>query len=251
MPRPDGRDNDQLRPLRITRGFTDVPAGSVLVEAGRTRVLCTVSIEKTVPRWRRGRGLGWLTAEYSMLPGSTSPRKERESTRGKRDGRSVEIGRLIGRALRTIVYFDTLGENTFHVDCDVLVADGGTRTAAITGAYVALADASAKLLRDEIIEESPLRSQVAAISVGVVDGEVRLDLPYVEDAAAEVDMNVVLTGEGEFVEVQGSAEKGTFTRAQHDALLDVAFKGCDEIFAIQRAALALPLPTASSAGDAR
>ena len=242
MPRPDGRQNDELRPLRITRGFTDVPAGSVLVETGRTRVICTVSVEKSVPVWRRGRGLGWLTAEYAMMPGSTSPRKERESTRGKRDGRGVEIGRLIGRALRSIVHFDTLGENTLHVDCDVLRADGGTRTAAITGAYVALADASAQLLRDEIVEESPLKCQVAATSVGIIDGEVRLDLPYVEDANAEVDMNVVMTSKGEFVEVQGSAENGTFSRAQHDALLDVAAKGCEEIFAMQRDVLAQPLP---------
>jgi ribonuclease PH len=248
LPRPDGRQNDQLRPLRITRGFTDVPAGSVLVETGRTRVLCAVSIENTVPIWRRGRGLGWLTAEYAMLPGSTAPRKQRESTRGKRDGRSVEIGRLIGRALRSIIHFDTLGENTLHVDCDVLVADGGTRTAAITGAYVALADAAAQLLRDEVVEESPLKCQVAATSVGLIDGEVRLDLPYVEDAAAEVDMNVVMTSKGEFVEVQGSAENGTFNRAQHDALLDVAHKGCEEIFALQRATLAAPLPLREGQG---
>ena len=242
MPRPDGRQNDQLRPLRITRRFTDVPAGSVLVETGQTRVLCTVSVENTVPAWRRGRGLGWLTAGYAMLPGSTAPRKERESKLGRRDGRGVEIGRLIGRALRSIVYFDTLGENTLHVDCDVLQADGGTRTAAITGAYVALADAAAQLLRDEVVEDSPLKCQIAATSVGIIDGEVRLDLPYAEDAGAEVDMNVVMTSRGEFVEVQGSAENGTFARAQHDALLDLATKGCEELFALQREILAQPLP---------
>ena len=241
MPRPDGRQNDELRPLRLTRGFTDVPAGSVLVEAGRTRVLCTVSIDEFVPAWRRGRGLGWLTAEYSMLPGSTAPRKERDSKRSRPDGRGVEIGRLIGRALRAVVHLDTLGERTLHVDCDVLVADGGTRTAAITGAYVALEDASRRLLRQELVEESILRTQLAAVSVGIIDGEARLDLPYVEDAAAEVDMNVVLTGDRELVEVQGSAEGRTFSRAQHDALLDLAFSGCEQIFALQQAALAEPL----------
>ena len=238
MPRPDGRRNDELRPLRLTRGFTDVPAGSVLVEAGRTRVLCTVSVEESVPFWRRGRGLGWLTAEYAMLPGATAPRKPRDGSRGGRDGRGVEIGRLIGRALRSVVHFDTLGERTLHVDCDVLVADGGTRTAAITGAYVALADAARRLLRDERVEETILRTALAAVSVGIVGGEARLDLPYDEDAAAEVDMNVVLTGERELVEVQGSAEGRPFTRAQHDGLLDLAFAGCERIFAIQRAALA-------------
>ncbi len=242
MPRPDGRQNDELRPLRLTRGFTDVPAGSVLVEAGRTRVLCTVSVENSVPFWRRGRGLGWLTAEYAMLPGSTAPRKQRDSRRGRPDGRGVEIGRLIGRALRGVVHFDTLGERTLHVDCDVLVADGGTRTAAITGAYVALADAQRTLLRDEVVEEPVLRAQLAAVSVGIVDGEARLDLPYVEDAAAEVDMNVVLTGEREIVELQGSAEGRTFTRAQHDEMLDLAFAGCEQIFALQRAALERSLP---------
>jgi ribonuclease PH len=240
LPRPDGRRNDELRPLRLTRGFTDVPAGSVLVEAGRTRVICTVSVEEKVPVWRRGRGLGWLTAEYSMLPGSTAPRKQRDGKRGRPDGRGVEIGRLIGRALRSIVHFDTLGERTLHVDCDVLVADGGTRTAAITGAYVALEDAARHMMRHELVEDPILRTELAAVSVGIVDGEARLDLPYAEDAAAEVDMNVVLTGEREIVEVQGSAEGRTFTRAQHDRMLDLAFSGCEAIFALQRDVLVGP-----------
>ncbi len=237
MPRPDGRANDELRPVRFTRGFTDAPAGSVLVEFGRTRVLCTASVEESVPPWRRGRGVGWVTGEYAMLPGSTSPRKARESSKGKKDGRGVEISRLIGRALRAVVWTDVLGERTIWVDCDVLVADGGTRTAAISGAYVALADASAKLLAEGKVEESILRAQLAAVSVGIIDGEPRLDLPYVEDAAADVDMNVVVTGDGNLVEVQGSAEGKAFSRAQHDALIDLAYVGAEKIFALQRAAL--------------
>ena len=242
MPRPDGRAPHELRPLRLQRGFTDVPAGSVLVEAGRTRVLCTASVEDEVPRWRRGQGQGWLTAEYEMLPAATAPRRQRDATRGKRDGRSVEIGRLIGRALRSVVLFDLLGERTLWIDCDVLVAEGGTRTAAITGAYVWLQGGWRRLVESGAVAASPLRTAVAAVSVGIVDGEPRLDLPYAEDAAAEVDMNVVVTGERELIEVQGSAEKGTFSRAQHDALLDLAFAGCDTIFALQRAALAQPGP---------
>ncbi len=242
MPRSDGRANDELRPLRLVRGFTDVPAGSVLVEAGRTRVLCTVSVQDEVPRWRRGGGLGWLTAEYAMLPGSTAPRKERDSTRGKPDGRGVEIGRLIGRALRAVVDMEALGERTLAVDCDVLVADGGTRTAAITGAWVALADACDQLVGTGAVARSPLRTQVAAVSVGIVGGEPRLDLPYVEDSVAEVDMNVVATSDGGLVEVQGSAERGTFPRALHDRLLDLALGGCARVFELQRAARAEPLP---------
>ena len=244
--RPDGRALGEMRPVRFLRGFTDTPHGSVLVETGRTRVLCTVSVDEEVPRWMRGRGGGWLTAEYAMLPGSTSPRKQRESVRGKRDGRSVEIGRLIGRSLRAVVDLNALGERTVTVDCDVLVADGGTRTASISGAWVALADACDRLVADGLLERSPLRTQLAAVSVGVVNGAVCLDLPYVEDAAAEVDMNVVIAGgdgsEPELVEVQGTAEKGTFPRSVLDLLLDAAFDGAEQMFALQRAARAGALP---------
>jgi ribonuclease PH len=187
-----------------------------------------------------GRGKGWLTAEYSMLPSSTSPRKERDSGRGKVDGRSVEIQRLIGRALRSVVDLRALGERTIAIDCDVLQADGGTRTAAITGAYVALADAVAKLRAKALLTADAVTTEVAAVSVGLLDGEVRLDLPYAEDSRADVDFNVVATGRGDIVEVQGTAERGAFTRAQHDALVDLALRGCAELVRLQRAALASP-----------
>ncbi len=238
MPRPDGRTADELRPIRFTRGFTDIAAGSVLVEFGRTRVLCTASVTEGVPPWRAGKGAGWLTAEYSMLPSSTHPRKERDSSKGKVDGRSVEIQRLIGRALRAVVDLRAFGERTIAVDCDVLQADGGTRTASISGAYVALADAVAKLRAAGLVTGAPLVSEIAAVSVGIIDGECRLDLPYVEDSKAEVDMNVVVTGAGGLVEVQGTAERGTFSRADHDRLLDLAMSGCARIVGMQRAALA-------------
>jgi len=238
--RHDGRPPHEPRPLRITRGFTDVAAGSVLIETGRTRVLATASVEEGVPPWRRGAGLGWLTAEYAMLPSSTSPRKPRDAARGRPDGRSVEIQRLIGRALRAVVDLGRLGERTVYVDCDVLVADGGTRTAAVTGAYVALADACARLTAEGRVAASPLVTEVAAVSVGLVGGVPVLDLDYAEDASAEVDMNVVLTGDGRLVEVQGTAERGTFSREQHDRLLELAFAGGRRVVEAQRAALAAP-----------
>ena len=238
MPRSDGRANDELRPVRFHRGFTDVAEGSVLVEFGSTRVLCTASVTEGVPGWMKGKGRGWLTAEYAMLPSSTSPRKERDSGRGKVDGRSVEIQRLIGRALRSIVDLSALGERTVVVDCDVLRADGGTRTASITGAYIALADAVTALRGRGLLTASPLRTEIAAVSVGLFAGEARLDLPYEEDSRADVDFNVVATGRGEIVEVQGTAERGAFTRAQHDALVDLALRGCARLVEIQRTALA-------------
>ena len=242
MPRPDGRRPDELRAIRFHRGFTDVAEGSVLVEFGATRVLCTASVTEGVPAWMAGRGKGWLTAEYAMLPSSTSPRKERDSGRGKVDGRSVEIQRLIGRALRSVVDLRALGERTLAIDCDVLQADGGTRTASITGAYVALSDAVEKLRARGLFAAgaSPVTAEIAAVSVGIVEGEVRLDLPYAEDSRAEVDFNVVATGRGDIVEVQGTAERGAFTRAQHDALLDLALRGCAHLVELQRAARTTP-----------
>ncbi|GAA4819061.1 ribonuclease PH [Tomitella cavernea] len=241
--RTDGRADDDLRPITITRGFTDHPAGSVLVEFGRTRVMCTASVEEGVPRWRRGSGLGWLTAEYAMLPSSTHTRSGRESVRGKVGGRTHEISRLVGRSLRACIDLSALGENTIAIDCDVLQADGGTRTASITGAYVALADAVAYLdAAGRLADPQPLSCAIAAVSVGVVDGRVRLDLPYEEDSRAEVDMNVVATDVGTLVEVQGTGEGATFARSTLDAMLDSATAGCEQLFAIQREALAAPYP---------
>ncbi|QDQ99350.1 ribonuclease PH [Tomitella fengzijianii] len=241
--RTDGRADDELRPISITRGFTDHPAGSVLVEFGRTRVMCTASVEEGVPRWRRGSGLGWLTAEYAMLPSSTHTRSGRESVRGKVGGRTHEISRLVGRALRACIDLSALGENTIAIDCDVLQADGGTRTASITGAYVALADAITYLdAAGRLADPQPLSCGIAAVSVGVVDGRVRLDLPYEEDSRAEVDMNVVATDVGTLVEVQGTGEGATFARSTLDAMLDSATAGCEQLFAIQREALAAPYP---------
>lgn len=235
--RADGRATDQLRSVRITRGFTSNPAGSVLVEFGNTRVMCTASVEEGVPRFKRDSGEGWLTAEYSMLPAATHERMPRESMRGKVKGRTHEISRLVGRSLRAAVDLSQLGENTIQLDCDVLQADGGTRTAAITGAYVALADAIAVLKERGVVPGEPLRAPVAAVSVGVIDGHVCLDLPYEEDSRAEVDMNVVMTEEGRFVEIQGTGEHAEFDRDQLNELLDVATKGCEELIAVQKAAL--------------
>ncbi len=239
MTRSDGRRADELRPVRITRGWLDHAEGSVLVEFGRTRVLCAASVTEGVPRWRKGSGLGWVTAEYAMLPRSTNTRTDRESVKGRIGGRTHEISRLIGRSLRGVVDLAALGENTIQLDCDVLQADGGTRTAAVTGAYVALADA-VQWLRDRgaLSGDVALRDSVAAVSVGVVDGEARLDLPYDEDARAETDMNVVMTGSGAFIEVQGTAEGAPFDRAELDALLTLAEAGCAELTRLQRAALA-------------
>ena len=238
MTRADGRAADELRPITITRGWLDHAAGSVLVEFGKTRVLCAASASTGVPRWRRDSGLGWVTAEYAMLPSSTHTRSDRESARGRIGGRTHEISRLIGRSLRGIIDYKALGENTIVLDCDVLQADGGTRTAAITGAYVALADAVGHLRNEGALGGEPLTGSVAAVSVGIIDGEPRLDLPYEEDVRAETDMNVVMTGEGAFVEVQGTAEGQAFDRTMLDALLDLAVKGCADLTRLQQEALA-------------
>ncbi len=239
MPRPDGRANDQLRPVTITRNWQAYAEGSALVEFGVTKVLCSASVQQGVPRWRKGSGLGWVTAEYAMLPRATLTRNDRESVRGKVGGRTHEISRLIGRSLRAAIDLSALGENSISIDCDVLQADGGTRTAAITGAYVALADAVTWLAgRGALARPDPLAASVAAVSVGVIDGEPRLDLMYDEDVRAETDMNVVVTGTGEFVEVQGTAEGAPFRRDELDALLDLAVSGCADLTRIQKAALA-------------
>jgi ribonuclease PH len=233
MSRSDGRQNDQLRPVSFTRNWLDHAAGSVLVEFGRTRVLCAASATEGVPRWRKGSGLGWVTAEYAMLPAATNTRSDRESVKGRIGGRTHEISRLVGRSLRAVVDYKALGENTIVLDCDVLQADGGTRTAAITGAYLALADACAHLGT-----EKALTGSVAAVSVGVIDGEPRLDLPYEEDVRAETDMNVVMTGAGRYIEVQGTAEGAPFDRGQLDRLLSLAEEGCSELTRLQQEALA-------------
>jgi ribonuclease PH len=241
MARPDGRQPEHLRPVTLTRQWSMHPEGSVLVEFGATRVLCTASVTEGVPRWRKGSGLGWITAEYAMLPRATTTRSDRESVRGKVGGRTHEISRLIGRSLRACVDLKALGENSVVLDCDVLQADGGTRTAAITGAYVALHDAVSYLGERKLLagrNTTAIRRAVAAVSVGVVAGEPRLDLCYEEDMAAEVDMNVVCTDAGDFVEVQGTGEDGVFSRGQLDALLDLAVGGCAELVEAQRKALA-------------
>jgi ribonuclease PH len=237
--RPDGRKADELRPVTITRHWQKHAEGSALVEFGDTKVLCAASVTEGVPRWRKGSGLGWVTAEYAMLPRATHTRSDRESVRGRIGGRTHEISRLIGRSLRAAVDLRALGENTIAIDCDVLQADGGTRTASITGAYVALADAVSYLRsRKALARPEPLITSVAAVSVGVIEGEPRLDLPYLEDVAADTDMNVVCTGVGDFVEVQGTAEGVPFDRATLDALLDLAVAGCRQLAEIQKAALA-------------
>src|SRR5689334_1996410 len=246
MSRPDGRAPDELRPVTLSRQWSIHPEGSVLVEFGATRVLCTASVTEGVPRWRKGSGLGWLTAEYAMLPRATTTRSDRESVKGKIGGRTHEISRLIGRSLRACIDLKALGENSIVLDCDVLQADGGTRTAAITGAYVALHDAvgwlAAKnaLTRKQTVATTLHRS-VAAVSVGIIAGEPRLDLCYDEDVAAEVDMNIVCTGTGEFVEVQGTGEDGVFNRDQLNALLDLGIAGCQQLATAQAFALATDL----------
>lgn len=240
MSRIDGRTPDQLRPVTIERGWSKHAEGSVLVSFGGTRVLCTASFTEGVPRWRKGGGEGWVTAEYAMLPRATNTRGDRESVRGKIGGRTHEISRLIGRSLRAVIDFKALGENTVVLDCDVLQADGGTRTAAITGAYVALADAIAWGQGKKLIKagRQPLTGTVSAVSVGIVGGIPLLDLCYEEDVRAETDMNVVCTGDGRFVEVQGTAEGEPFAREELNALLDLAVAGCGELAGIQRTALA-------------
>jgi len=237
MPRPDGRSADSLRPVRFTRRWLDHAEGSVLVEFGKTRVLCAASVAEDVPRWRRGSGQGWVTAEYAMLPRATNTRNDRESVKGRLGGRTQEISRLVGRSLRACVNYKALGENTITIDCDVLQADGGTRTAAITGGYLALADAIAWLRQRGSLKGEPLVASVAAISVGIVDGEPRLDLCYTEDSAAETDMNVVCTGTGDFVEIQGTAEREPFGRKMLGELLDLAVAGCGELTRMQEEAL--------------
>jgi ribonuclease PH len=238
MPRPDGRQPGQLRPVTITRNWLDHAEGSVLIEFGATRVLCAASVTEDVPRWRRGSGLGWVTAEYAMLPRSTNTRSDRESVKGRIGGRTHEISRLIGRSLRACLDTKALGENTIIIDCDVLQADGGTRTAAVTGGYVALADAVGWLRGRERCKGNPLIASVAAVSVGIIDGQPRLDLCYAEDVAADTDMNVVCTGDGRFVEVQGTAEREPFAREMLDELLALAVAGCAGLTAAQQAALA-------------
>ena len=235
--RSGGRAADQLRPVRITRGYTIHAEGSVLIEFGQTRVLCTASVEDKVPPHKRGSGEGWVTAEYGMLPRSTHTRSDREAARGKQSGRTQEIQRLIGRSMRAVFDLKALGERTIQVDCDVLQADGGTRTAAITGAFVAVQDAVNKLLAEHKIVASPILGPVAAVSVGMVQGTPLLDLEYVEDVGCDTDMNVVMTGAGHYVEVQGTAEGAAFTRTEMDELLRLAEKGIAELIALQRQAL--------------
>jgi ribonuclease PH len=243
--RADGRHPDQARPLSFERDFTSMAAGSVLVSFGRTVVLCTASVEEDVPRWLRGTGKGWVTAEYSMLPGSTPERANREAARGKQSGRTQEIQRLIGRSLRTVTRLELLPDVQITVDCDVLQADGGTRTASICGGYVALHDAITRLIQKGTLREHALGDLVAAISVGIVDGVAMLDLPYEEDSRADTDMNVVMTGAGRFVEVQGTAEQEAFTRDELDRLLDLAATGISAIHEAQRIVLASAPPPRS------
>jgi ribonuclease PH len=235
--RPSGRNADELRSIRLTRGFTQHAEGSVLVEFGNTRVLCTASIEERVPPWLRNSNRGWVTAEYGMLPRATSSRTDREAARGRQQGRTVEIQRLIGRSLRAVVDLEALGERRIVVDCDVLQADGGTRTASITGGYVALADAAQTLMKAGRVRRNPLHGQVAAISVGIHNGTAVLDLDYAEDADAETDMNVVMNDAGHFIEIQGTAEGHAFRRPELERMLDLASDGIDRLIAEQRTAL--------------
>ena len=235
--RSGARATDQLRPVKITRGYTIHAEGSVLIEFGATKVLCTASVEEKVPGHKKGSGEGWVTAEYGMLPRATHTRSEREAARGKQSGRTQEIQRLIGRSMRAVFDLAKLGERTIHLDCDVLQADGGTRTAAITGAFVAAQDAVHQLLAKGKLQESPIRDHVAAISVGMVQGTPLLDLDYSEDAACDTDMNVVMTGAGHFVEVQGTAEGAVFSRQEMDALLVLAEKGISDLVALQKKSL--------------
>ena len=236
--RPSQRTPAQLRSVRITRNYTKHAEGAVLIEFGDTKVICTASVEEKVPGFLKGKNQGWLTAEYGMLPRSTGTRTDREAARGKQSGRTQEIQRLIGRSLRAVMDLAKLGERTIHIDCDVIQADGGTRTASITGAFVAAQDAVAYLLGKGLITESPIRDSVAAISVGVYEGVPVLDLDYAEDSNCDTDMNVVMTGSGGFVEVQGTAEGTPFSRAEMDALLALADKGIRELIALQKTALA-------------
>ncbi|MBY6204821.1 ribonuclease PH [Halomonas denitrificans] len=235
--RPSGRRPDQLRPIDIQRDFTMHAEGSVLISCGETRVLCTASVEDRVPPWLRGKGSGWVTAEYGMLPRATGSRNMREATRGKQGGRTLEIQRLIGRSLRAVVDLKAIGERTITLDCDVLQADGGTRTASITGAYVALVDAVGKLMKSRKLKRDPIHGQIAAVSVGIVGTDPVLDLDYAEDSTAETDLNVVMNDGGGFIEVQGTAEGHAFQRAEFDRMLDLAEAGIRDLMAAQTAAL--------------
>lgn len=235
--RIDNRENNQLRPISFARNFTKHAEGAVLVSYGDTKVLCTASIETQVPRWLKGTGKGWITAEYGMLPRATHERTQREAAKGKQSGRTQEIQRLIGRSLRAMVDLEKLGENTIHIDCDVLQADGGTRTASITGAAVALVDALEKLQAAKKLKADPLVGLVAAVSVGIKNGEVLLDLNYSEDSSCDTDLNVVMTQKGEFIEIQGTAEEKPFTRAQVDEMLAIAEEGIKQLIAEQQAVL--------------
>lgn len=239
MTRTDGRTPNQLRPVTFERGWSEHAEGSTLVSFGKTKVLCTASFTPGVPRWLKDSGTGWVTAEYAMLPRATNTRNQRESVKGKLGGRTQEISRLIGRSLRAVVDMSVLGENSILIDCDVLQADGGTRTAAITGSYVALADAIQWAIGEGHVASNPLVDSVAAVSVGIIDGEARLDLHYDDDVRAETDMNVVMTGVGRFVEVQGTAEGDPFDRALLDQLLDLASQGISDLTALQKAALSV------------
>lgn len=238
--RPDGRAVDELRPVKITRNFTDAPEGSVLIECGNTRVMCTATFAPGVPRWRKDSGLGWVTAEYAMLPRATSERTPRESVRGKVGGRTQEISRLVGRCLRGVIDMKALGENQVQLDCDVLQADGGTRTASVTGAYVALVDALRWAEKHKHIRsaQKAIKDQISAVSVGIINGTPMLDLPYIEDSQAMTDMNVAMTGSGKFIEIQGTAEHRPFTRDELNVLLELAEKGNKELQRAQNEALA-------------
>jgi ribonuclease PH len=242
MERPSGRRPDQLRPVRFTRGYTRHAEGSVLVEYGDTKVICTASVDRGVPRFMRGEGRGWLTAEYGMLPRSTNTRMDREAARGKQGGRTVEIQRLIGRSLRSALDPRKLGENTIVIDCDVIQADGGTRTASITGACVALVDALAAAKRRKMITEDPLLHLIASVSVGMYNGHAVLDLDYAEDSSAETDMNVIMTEQGDYVEVQGTAEAKPFKAEELQQMLDLARRGTENLVRVQKMALSAPLP---------
>ena len=238
--RPSGRSADELREVRITRNYTKHAEGSVLVEFGDTKVICTASLDRNVPRWLKGTGQGWVTAEYGMLPRATGSRNNREASRGKQGGRTLEIQRLIGRSLRAAIDLKGLGDNTITVDCDVIQADGGTRTASITGATVALVDCLRHMQRNKVIRNDPLKQLIASVSVGIYNGNPVLDLDYAEDSNAETDMNVVMTEKGGFIEVQGTAEAAPFDKAEMDAMLELADKGIKELLDIQRKALEAP-----------
>lgn len=235
--RSDGRKRDEMRNVRITRGYLKHPEGSVLIEVGDTKVICTATIEESVPPFLRNQGVGWVTAEYAMLPRSTHSRSQREASRGKVGGRTHEIQRLIGRSLRSVTDMAKLGERTIWIDCDVIQADGGTRTASITGSYVALYDALSRLKNEKVIDEVPLTDSLAAISVGIINGEACLDLNYEEDSSAEVDMNFVMTGSGKYVEVQGTAEEKPFGRETMEMMTDLAAQGIKELTEIQKKVL--------------